>query len=79
MAMYTTDAIAKKTKDSKYEKIQIQRGSTSDMDVDVDMKFSGVCHSDVAMANNEWGFSSYPFVPGHESVGIVSKVHRPQA
>jgi uncharacterized zinc-type alcohol dehydrogenase-like protein len=30
-----------------------------------------VCHSDLSVINNEWGFSSYPFVPGHEAVGRV--------
>jgi uncharacterized zinc-type alcohol dehydrogenase-like protein len=43
-------------------------------DVQVDIEFCGVCHSDLHMARNEWGNSVYPMVPGHEIVGRVSKV-----
>jgi uncharacterized zinc-type alcohol dehydrogenase-like protein len=40
-------------------------------DVEVAVDYCGVCHSDLSVINNEWGFSSYPFVPGHEAVGRV--------
>ncbi|MFH1699693.1 MAG: NAD(P)-dependent alcohol dehydrogenase [Candidatus Zixiibacteriota bacterium] len=43
-------------------------------DVEIDIKHCGICHSDVSMINNEWGFSQFPLVPGHEVVGIISKV-----
>ncbi|MDO9418761.1 NAD(P)-dependent alcohol dehydrogenase [Pararhizobium sp.] len=43
-------------------------------DVVIDIKFSGICHSDIHQARNEWGNSIYPMVPGHEIAGIVSKV-----
>lgn len=36
--------------------------------------YCGVCHSDLHAAKNEWGFSRYPLVPGHEIVGIVTKI-----
>ncbi|MCS7089973.1 MAG: NAD(P)-dependent alcohol dehydrogenase [Verrucomicrobiota bacterium] len=34
----------------------------------------GICHSDVHMIDNDWGFSRYPLVPGHEIVGVVESV-----
>lgn len=34
----------------------------------------GICHSDLHSARNDWGFTTYPIVPGHEIVGIVSAV-----
>src|SRR3546814_141312 len=39
--------------------------------VDIKVEFCGVCHSDIAMIDNEWGFSNYPIVPGHEVVGTI--------
>ena len=43
-------------------------------DVLIDIMYSGVCHSDIHQARNEWGGSSYPMVPGHEILGRISKV-----
>lgn len=43
-------------------------------DVQVDILYCGVCHSDLHMARNEWGMSLYPMVPGHEIVGRVAAV-----
>jgi alcohol dehydrogenase (NADP+) len=43
-------------------------------DVLIDIKFCGICHSDIHQARNEWGNSLYPMVPGHEIVGVISQV-----
>ncbi|MBS1985673.1 MAG: NAD(P)-dependent alcohol dehydrogenase [Bdellovibrionales bacterium] len=43
-------------------------------DVAIDIKFCGVCHSDIHQARDEWGPGIFPMVPGHEIVGLVSKV-----
>ncbi|KAM7529529.1 hypothetical protein LguiB_032939 [Lonicera macranthoides] len=43
-------------------------------DVAVKILYCGVCHSDLHTAKNEWGFTNYPVVPGHEIVGQVTKV-----
>jgi len=43
-------------------------------EVEIDVLYCGICHSDLSVINNEWGMSSYPSVPGHEVVGKVSKV-----
>ena len=43
-------------------------------EVDVRVTHCGICHTDVAMVDNEWGFSQYPVVPGHEIVGVVEAV-----
>ncbi len=43
-------------------------------DVQIDVKFCGVCHSDLHQVDNDWGGSIYPMVPGHEVIGIVSAV-----
>ncbi|KAL8160484.1 hypothetical protein V2J09_002021 [Rumex salicifolius] len=43
-------------------------------DVTVKIQFCGVCHSDLSTVTNEWGFTTYPVVPGHEIVGTVTSV-----
>lgn len=42
--------------------------------VDIRVEYCGICHSDLSMLRNEWGFSTYPLVPGHEVVGRVEVV-----
>lgn len=43
-------------------------------DVSIEILYCGVCHSDLHMAHNDWGFSFYPLVPGHEIIGRVTAV-----
>ena len=43
-------------------------------DVAIDILYCGVCHTDLHMARNDWGFSVYPLVPGHEIVGRVTAI-----
>jgi uncharacterized zinc-type alcohol dehydrogenase-like protein len=51
-----------------------ERRELREQDVLVDILFSGICHSDIHQARDEWGGSIYPMVPGHEIVGRVIKV-----
>jgi len=43
-------------------------------EVEVKISHCGVCQSDIHLIDNDWGFSKYPFIPGHEIVGTVSAV-----
>ncbi len=43
-------------------------------DVEIDILYCGVCHSDLHSARSEWGPSMYPLVPGHEILGLVTRV-----
>lgn len=52
----------------------IKRRELRDTDVRLDIHYCGVCHSDLHMARNDWGWSNYPVVPGHEIVGRVTRV-----
>jgi uncharacterized zinc-type alcohol dehydrogenase-like protein len=54
--------------------LTIERRSPKPHDVEIAIKFCGVCHSDLHTARNEWGNAVYPCVPGHEIVGIVTAV-----
>lgn len=40
-------------------------------EVEIEVEYCGICHSDLSMLDNEWGMTAYPFVPGHEAVGRV--------
>src|SRR5690349_9603757 len=52
----------------------IERRAVGPRDVEIELLYCGICHSDIHMARNEWGNSAYPMVPGHEMVGRVTKV-----
>lgn len=54
--------------------INIDRRVVTPRDVEIDILYCGVCHSDLHTARNDWGGSKYPVVPGHEIVGRVTKV-----
>jgi uncharacterized zinc-type alcohol dehydrogenase-like protein len=43
-------------------------------EVEIDVEYCGICHSDLSMLKNDWGFTRYPFVPGHEVIGRVSDI-----
>ena len=51
-----------------------ERRDPRDHDVVIDIHYSGICHSDIHQVADEWGGSTFPMVPGHEIVGIVSQV-----
>lgn len=54
--------------------ITIKRREVGDGDVELDILFCGICHSDIHVVNNDWKNSVYPSMPGHEFVGRVTRV-----
>jgi alcohol dehydrogenase (NADP+)/uncharacterized zinc-type alcohol dehydrogenase-like protein len=51
-----------------------ERRPVGDNDILIDIKFSGICHSDIHTIKGHWGKQQYPQVPGHEIAGIVAAV-----
>ncbi len=51
-----------------------ERREVGENDVLIDIQFCGVCHSDIHQARDEWGRSHFPMVPGHEIVGMISRL-----
>jgi alcohol dehydrogenase (NADP+) len=51
-----------------------ERRDPREHDVAIDIKFCGICHSDIHQARDEWGGSIFPMVPGHEIAGVVTTV-----
>ena len=74
--MYQTKAYSVASATSLLASTQINRRLPTDRDVQIEILFCGVCHSDLHFARNEWGFTQYPAVPGHEIVGRVTAVGR---
>ena len=56
------------------EPFEYDPGDLEVHEVEVDISFCGICHSDLSMLNNEWQMTEYPFVPGHEIVGKIAAV-----
>jgi alcohol dehydrogenase (NADP+) len=52
---------------------EFERRDPGERDVHVQIDFCGICHSDIHFSRNEWGFTTYPCVPGHEIIGRVVK------
>ena len=74
--MYKTVAFGKTSKDANFERMTIERNVEGDEDVTFDLKYCGVCHSDIHIADNDLGMTHYPCVPGHELAGVVIRVGR---
>ena len=49
-------------------------GILGDKEVEIDVEYCGICHSDLSMIDNEWGLTQYPIVPGHEVSGKISAI-----
>ncbi|MFA4928479.1 MAG: NAD(P)-dependent alcohol dehydrogenase [Patulibacter sp.] len=54
--------------------LTIERRDLGPHDVHIDIKFCGICHSDIHDVRGEWGPTNYPLVPGHEIAGVVAAV-----
>jgi D-arabinose 1-dehydrogenase-like Zn-dependent alcohol dehydrogenase len=72
--MKTIDAYASKNAKSLLESYPIQRRLVASHDVQIEIDYSRVCHTDLHFVSNNWGMSEYPVVPDHEIVGRVSHV-----
>jgi uncharacterized zinc-type alcohol dehydrogenase-like protein len=64
-------ALAARQAGGRLEPFSYDPGPLGDEQVEIEVLYCGICHSDLAMLNNEWGLSQYPFVPGHEAIGRV--------
>lgn len=61
------------------EPFKFERRDPGPKDVQLDILFCGICHSDIHLVRNEWNMTVYPIVPGHEIVGRVVKVGKEAA
>lgn len=66
---YAADAPGGELKPFEYEPGPLQAE-----EVEIQVEYCGICHSDLSMLNNDWGITQYPFVPGHEVVGTIAAI-----
>jgi len=72
--MITANARAVFGQSEPFQPITIERRDFGPKDVLIEIHYTGICHSDIHNARNEWGRTKYPIVPGHEIAGIVTQV-----
>jgi uncharacterized zinc-type alcohol dehydrogenase-like protein len=70
----TTKAYGAQAADKPLQALDIERRAPGPHDVQIEIAYCGVCHSDLHTVRSEWGGTLYPCVPGHEIVGHVSAV-----
>ena len=58
----------------KLEPFEYDPGELGKDEVEINVHYCGICHSDLSMLSNDWGMTQYPFVPGHEIVGTVGAI-----
>lgn len=74
MEKFTVKAYGTQAPDAAIAQLSIDRRTVTANDVEIEILYCGVCHSDLHTARNDWGGTIYPAVPGHEIVGRVSSV-----
>ena len=67
-------AFGTKAADAALKQLHIQRRQPTPHDVEIEILYCGVCHSDLHTVRNEWHSTIYPCIPGHEIVGKVARV-----
>jgi uncharacterized zinc-type alcohol dehydrogenase-like protein len=72
--MTTVTAYATPAAKAPFEKTTIERRPVGPKDVRLEIKYAGICHSDIHTGRDEWGAAMYPLVPGHEIAGVVAEV-----
>ncbi|WP_410511233.1 NAD(P)-dependent alcohol dehydrogenase [Paenibacillus sp. BR2-3] len=72
--MCKTHVLSVPSAKAPFEKTTIERRGLRSNDILIDIKFCGICHSDIHNAFDEWGGGIFPMVPGHEMAGVVTAV-----
>ncbi|KPE51833.1 NAD(P)-dependent alcohol dehydrogenase [Chryseobacterium indologenes] len=74
MSTITVKAYGAESRTADLKEMNIERRTVTSKDVEIEILYCGVCHSDLHTARNDWGGSLYPVVPGHEIVGRITNV-----
>ena len=72
--MINANARAVFSPDAPFKLTTIKRRDLQSHDILIEIKYAGICHSDIHTARGDWGPVNYPIVPGHEIAGIVTQV-----
>jgi uncharacterized zinc-type alcohol dehydrogenase-like protein len=72
--MPATPALSTPSAGAPFEQTTIERRAVGEHDIVIDIKYSGICHSDIHQVGEDWGTGIFPMVPGHEIAGVVTAV-----
>ena len=72
--MSSTKGYAALTAKAPLQPYSFDRREPREHDVVIEIKYCGICHSDIHQARDEWGEAIFPMVPGHEIAGTVTAV-----
>lgn len=70
----TVNAYGAETSTAPIKNLGISRRAVTPHDVEIEILYCGICHSDLHAVHNDWGSTVYPIVPGHEIVGKITNV-----
>lgn len=70
----TVPALSASSAGATFERIELTRRDLRPDDVRIDIRWAGVCHTDIHIKRDEWGGTVYPLTPGHEILGTVLEV-----
>lgn len=74
METKTVKAYGTESAETPLHSLEIQRRALLPNDVEIDILYCGICHSDLHSVHNDWGGTTYPIVPGHEIVGRITAI-----
>ncbi len=74
MTTHYINAFGTEAAEAPLKPLEIQRREVTPHDIQIEILYCGICHSDLHAVHNDWGGSVYPMVPGHEIVGRVTAV-----
>ncbi|WP_312362397.1 NAD(P)-dependent alcohol dehydrogenase [Sphingobacterium sp.] len=74
MNVHKAKAFGAEAPDADLKELSINRREVTPHDVEIEILYCGICHSDLHAVHNDWGATTYPIVPGHEIVGRITKI-----
>jgi alcohol dehydrogenase (NADP+) len=72
--MSTVTAYGAPSASQPLEPMRIERRELGPHDVNIQIRYTGICHSDIHHARSDWRHEPYPLVPGHEIAGVITEV-----
>ena len=69
----TVSALSAASAEASFKRVELERRDLRPDDVRIDIRWAGVCHSDIHIKREEWGPTEFPLTPGHEILGTVPR------
>ena len=76
MSKLSVNGFAPKKARSSLTKFSYELPPCKSEEVIIKITHCGICYSDIHLIDNDWGISNYPFIPGHEVIGVIEEIGR---